>query len=61
MPRFRLRPATIAIQQQDGRCVAITLPAGAEITIADSVAIDDGFMSTVIEATWGQNFGALQK
>ena len=53
MRQFRLTSATIAIQQQCGKGVAITLPAGAELAIADRVNTDWPLPPTLIEALWG--------
>jgi len=54
MSRYRLTWETIAIQQQDGKGVAIILPEGSEVTVADRFVREGAFTPALVEARWGQ-------
>jgi len=54
MDYFRLNSATIGIERKDGKDIAITLPAGAEIATAESLDTDPESHSKLIEARLGE-------
>ena len=52
MPTFRLKTATVAISEEDGKEVAIRLPAGAHIVVTES--LDGEEADRQVTAKWGR-------